>query len=313
MIKKALIIGIYGQDGFYLSNLLLKKKNYKVYGVSRIKKIKTRAKISNKVKIFTLKKNNDSRKFNKILNIGFDEIYFAGGQSSVKNSFSLQEYETFESQIFPIQIILEYIRTKNKKTKFLYFCSSEIFGDHKKNKIKESDKKKPLSPYGLAKLASFEIIKSYRKMFNLPVFSVIFFNHESSLRDKAYVIKKVILAVKKIKKKTDRIYLGNINVKRDWGWAPEYMLGCYKIMKIKNVDDYIIATGRTVALKKVIRMIFNLKKLDWNKYVRTNQKNIRIADIKENYADISKIKNELNWHPKVRINEIIKKIYNNKV
>ena len=84
-------------------------------------------------------------------------------------------------------------------------------------------------------------------------------------------------------------------------------------MKIKNVDDYIIATGRTVALKKVIRMIFNLKKLDWNKYVRTNQKNIRITDIKENYADISKIKNELNWHPKVRINEIIKKIYNNKV
>lgn len=313
MIKKALIIGIYGQDGFYLSNLLLKKKNYKVYGVSRIKKIKTRAKTSKKVKIFTLKKNNDSRKLNKILNIGFDEIYFAGGQSSVKNSFSLQEYETFESQIFPIQIILEYIRTKNKKTKFLYFCSSEIFGDHKKNKIKESDKKKPLSPYGLAKLASFEIIKSYRKMFNLPVFSVIFFNHESSLRDKAYVIKKVILAVKKIKKKTDKIYLGNINVKRDWGWAPEYMLGCYKIMKNKNVDDYIIATGKTVALKKVIRMIFNLKKLDWNKYVRTNQKNIRIADIKENYADISKIKNELNWHPKVRINEIIKKIYNNKV
>lgn len=311
MIKKALIIGIYGQDGFYLSNLLLKKKNYKVYGVSRIKKIKTRAKISNKVKIFTLKKNKDPRRLNKILNTGFDEIYFAGGQSSVKNSFSLQEYETFESQIFPIQIILEYIRTKKKKTKFLYFCSSEIFGDHKKNKINESDKKKPLSPYGLAKLASLEIIKSYRKMFNLPVFSVIFFNHESSLRDKDYVIKKVILAVKKIKKKTDRIYLGNINVKRDWGWAPEYMIGCYKIMKLRKVDDYIIATGRTVALKKVIRMIFNLKKLNWNKYVRSSPKNFRIADVKENYADISKIKNELNWYPKVKINDIIKKIYNN--
>ena len=148
-------------------------------------------------------------------------------------------------------------------------------------------------------------------MFNLPVFSVIFFNHESSLRDKDYVIKKVILAVKKIKKKTDRIYLGNINVKRDWGWAPEYMIGCYKIMKLRKVDDYIIATGRTVALKKVIRMIFNLKKLNWNKYVRSSPKNFRIADVKENYADISKIKNELNWYPKVKINDIIKKIYNN--
>jgi GDP-D-mannose dehydratase len=125
MIKKALIIGIYGQDGFYLSNLLLKKKNYIVYGVSRKKKKNLRAKISNKIKIFIFKKNNDSRRFNKILKIGFDEIYFAGGQSSVKNSFGSKESESFQSQIFPIQIILEHIRTHKRKTKF--FISVRCF------------------------------------------------------------------------------------------------------------------------------------------------------------------------------------------
>ena len=309
--KKILIFGISGQDGSYLANLLISKKKYKVFGISRNNKNNSlkKLKIIKNLKIFILKKNSDKNKLNRILSNGFDEIYFCGGQSSVKDSFINKEYETYESQVKPIQIILEYIRKNKKKTKLLYFSSSEIFGDKGKKKITEKDQKNPLSPYGLAKLAGYEIIKSYRMMFKLPVFSVILFNHESPLRNKNFLIMKLILAVKKISKKSDIIFLGNINVKRDWGWAPEYMEGCYKAMKSNKINDYIIATGTTVLLKDVISMIFKLKKLNWKKYIKYNRENLRVRDIKENYANISLIKKELKWHPKIKIKQIVRKLY----
>ncbi len=314
MLKKILIFGISGQDGSYLADYLIKKKKYKIYGISRKKNISSlkKLKISNKIKILTLTKNSYQKKLKKILKLNFHDIYFCGGQSSVKDSFFLKEYETYESQILPVKIILEYIRNQKKKSKFLYFASSEIFGDKKKKKIKENDTKNPLSPYALAKLASFEMIKSYREMFGIPVFNVILFNHESPLRDKRFVIMKLILAIKKIKKNKDKIRMGNINVSRDWGWAPEYMQGCYKLMKSKGIEDYIIATGETVPLKKVLNMIFKIKNLNWKRYISYDYKNLRRTDIKENFANISKIQKKIKWKPKVKIREIVKKLYNHK-
>ena len=313
-MKKILIFGISGQDGSYLADYLIKKKKYKIFGISRKKNIPSlkKLKIIKKVEIFVLKNNSNQKKLKNILKLNFNEIYFCGGQSGVKESFFEKEYETYESQVLPVKIILEHIRKQKKKSKFLYFSSSEIFGDKKKKRIVENDSKNPLSPYALSKLSSFEMIKSYREMFKIPVFTIILFNHESPLRDKKFVIMKLILAVKKIKKNKDKIYMGNINVSRDWGWGPEYVKGCYKAMKSKKIKDYIIATEQTTSLIKVINMIFKMKNLNWKNYIKHDQKHLRKTDIKENFANISEIKKTIKWKPKVKIEEIIKKLYNHK-
>ena len=312
--KKALIFGITGQDGSYLSKILLKKK-YIIYGVRRKINNKNLIKlnIKKKIKFVTIKKNN-YKKLNTILNKNFNEIYFLGGQSSVINSFK-KENETYHSQIDPIKYILDYIKNqKFKKSKFLYAGSSEIFGNQKKKKLNEDSLKIPQSPYGLSKLIGYEIIKSYREMFKLPVCTAILFNHESSLRKNNYVLKKISSKIKNINNnKKKKILLGNINIKRDWGWAPEYMQACYKILNSKKIDDYIIATGQTVSLKKIIKIIFKEKKLNMNKFVKITTKNKRKHEIFENYADISKIKKNINWRPASNYLKVINKLINNEI
>lgn len=216
--KKILITGITGQDGAYLAKLFLNKK-FIVHGTSRQKgdwaKNVKYLNISNKIRVYqTDKKFNN---LNKILSNNYDYIFFLGGQSSVIRSYGKLEHETYDSQIIPISIILEFIRLqKTKKSKFMYSSSSEIFGYQKKTKLNEKSKKNPQSPYGLSKLIGYEIVKSYREMFNLPVFTIIFFNHESILRNKDFIFKKIINYLKK-KDFSKKINLGNLNIVRDWG------------------------------------------------------------------------------------------------
>lgn len=305
-MKKALIFGITGQDGSYLANHLIKKK-YKVFGFSRKKNFKNLKKLNifKLVKIYSYKKN-----INKILIKNFDEIYFLGGQSNVLKSFNNHDL-TYSSQIQPIISVLEFIRNQKKKSKFLYASSSEIFGNFKSH-LKKNEKsfKQPISPYGLSKLIGFEIIKSYREMFKLPVCSVIFFNHESPLRSKGYVVKKIIDYVKNSKKEK-KLELGNINIKRDWGWGPEFIKACNKILSKNKIDDYIIASGKTTSLKEIIKKIFLIKNLNYKKYININNKKIRKFDISQNYADISKIKKKIKWKPRYNLDKIIYKMYNN--
>jgi GDPmannose 4,6-dehydratase len=312
--KKALIFGITGQDGSYLSSILL-KKGYAIYGVRRKINNKNLNKLNilNKIKFITIK-NNNYKKLNFILNKNFDEIYFLGGQSSVVNSFK-NEDDTYYSQIDPIKYILEYIKNqKLEKSKFLYAGSSEIFGNQKKKKLNENSLKSPQSPYGLSKLISFEIIKSYREMFKIPVCTAILFNHESSLRNNNYVLKKISLRIKNINnEKKSKILLGNINIKRDWGWAPEYMEACYKILNSVKIDDYIIATGQTVSLKKIIKIIFKEKTLDWKKFIKISNKIKRKYEIYENYADIRKIKKNINWRPASNYLKVIHNLIKNEI
>ena len=303
-IKKALIFGIGGQDVYYLANFLIKKK-YKVDGVSKSLKFKNLKllKIQRKIKIFKYPKKMDS-----LLKKNYDEIYFLGGQSNVFKSFSNQEM-TYNSQIQPIIPILEHIRMKKIKSKFLYASSSEIFGNYKnRSKKNENSFKQPVSPYGLSKLIGFEIIKSYREMFKIPVCSVIFFNHESPLRSKEYVIKKIIDYLKSNKRK--KLKLGNINIKRDWGWGPEFVQACHKILTSKEIDDYVIASGKTHSLKNVLKEAFLLKNLNYKQFVVSDQRKKRKFDINQNYADIKKIKSKLDWKPRVNLKKIIFRMYN---
>jgi len=310
MKKKALIFGITGQDGAILSSILL-KKNYEVHGVSRKNKYLNLLKLDIKKKIkLNIIKNSETNNILKILNKNFSEIYFLGGQSSVFNSFN-DIRETYDSQIKPIKVILNFIlKQKGKKTKFLYAASSEMFGQKKtKEKLKESSIKDPVSPYGLSKLISYEIIKQYRNTYKLPVCSAILFNHESNLRPKKYVLKKLILNVLAIKlKKKDKLNIGNINIKRDWGWSEDYMEACNLILRKNKIDDYIIATGKTVSLKKMIQLAFKKHNLNWKLYTKIDKNFYRKFDINENYADISKIKKVLKWKPKNYYKDIILKI-----
>ena len=309
MKKKALIFGITGQDGAILSKKLL-EKNYEVHGLSRKKNYKNLSKLNIKKKINLYLLKNNKKKFLSILEKNFDEIYFLGGQSSVINSFNLVE-ETYESQIFPVKTILDFIFSqKGKKSKFLFAASSEMFGQKKEgHRIKESDEKNPLSPYGLSKLIAYEIIKEFRITHKLPVCSAILFNHESSLRPKNYVLKKIILSVKQIKsKKIKKLNIGNINIKRDWGWSEDYMEACNLILSKNKIDDYIVATGKTTSLKNIIELIFKKNKMKWKGYTKIDKKFFRKFEVKENYANISKIKKSLGWTPKNFYYDIISKI-----
>ncbi len=310
MKRKALIFGVTGQDGAILSSILL-KKNYKVHGISRTKKKLNLSKlnISNKIKVHNINNLNE-KKIIKILSKSFDEIYFLGGQSSVFNSFTAIQ-ETYESQIKPVKFILNFIlNQKGRKSKFLYAASSEMFGEKKKReKFNEDTIKDPISPYGLSKLISYEIIKQYRNTYNLPVCSAILFNHESNLRPDEYVLKKITSFILKIKsRKKTKLKIGNINIKRDWGWSEDFMKACNLILKNNKIDDFIIATGKTVSLKTMIKLAFKQYDLNWKSYVEIDKNLFRKFDIKENYADISKIKKVLGWKPKNNYKNIISKI-----
>tara|TARA_Y100000590_G_C15609686_1_gene973358 strand:+ start:660 stop:1217 length:558 start_codon:yes stop_codon:yes gene_type:complete len=178
-----------------------------------------------------------------------------------------------------------------------------------KKKISENDKKKPQSPYGLSKYIGYEIIKTYRQMFNLPVCTAILFNHESNLRTNKYVFKKIIDSVKKININSNfKLNIGNINIKRDWGWAPEYMEACNKILNSNRIDDYIIATGKSVSLKKIIDLSFKRFKLDWKKFTKVNKTYFRRFEIYQNQANITKLKTNIDWEPKKNYLDIIKEL-----
>ncbi|WP_099339991.1 GDP-mannose 4,6-dehydratase [Candidatus Fonsibacter ubiquis] len=309
--KTALIFGVTGQDGSYISKLLI-SKGYRVEGVSRganvgnLKKLK----IFNKIKINIIKKNNKNELI-KVLKKNFNEIYFFAGNSSITESYINLE-DSIDSHFEPIKIILNFInKQKTKKTKLLFAGSSEIFG-HCKGKIRENSLQNPNNPYGLSKSLTFSLIKFYRERFNLPVCTAIFFNHESSLRKEKYVIKKIITNFKKIQNnKIKYFYLGNINIKRDWGWAPEYVFGCYKMLQIKKLEDLIIATGKTTSLKEIINYLFKKYKLNWKKYIKISSKNFRRNEIIESYADISRLKKILKWKPVFDYKKILDLMYKN--
>ena len=310
MKKKALIFGITEQDGSYMAKLLI-EKNYSVYGICRKKNYKNLKALNllTKVNLYILPKLNELKIY-QLLKKNFNEIYFLGGQSSVNDSF-LKRVETYESQISPLKVILDYIvQQKGAKSKFLYAGSSEIYGNANYNKkLTEDDKKKPVSPYGLSKLIGYEIIKSYRTMFNIPVCTAILFNHESPLRPEKFVFNKIINSVEKVRKNNKaRLRMGNIEVKRDWGWGPEYMMGCHKILNSKKIDDYIIATGKTIALKKIIEECFKKYDLNWKKYTIIEKQKYRKFEIKENYSSIKKLKKNINWFPKNDYMSVIKKL-----
>ena len=310
-MKKALIFGISGQDGAYLAKLLIKKK-YLVYGtVRRIKKLVNfnRLQISKKnYKIFKINPSNFTEVYQLIKKTNCDEIYYFSGISSVGKSFFNKE-KTLSSNIDGFVNIVESCRILKKKIKIYNACSSESFGYLKNKKINETSKVNPKSPYGLSKGVNFFLAKNYRDNLGLYIVNGISFNHDSPLRNKSFVLKKISSNIKKlIKYKDYKIELGNIDVSRDWGWTPEHVSFIHKLMQLKKSDDYVIATGKTTSLRNLIKIIFEQNNIKIKDKIIINKKNFRSNEILSNSANINKIKKTLGDAPKTDVKTIISKL-----
>jgi len=311
-MKKALICGISGQDGAYLSKFLL-EKGYEVFGTSRDVENSTfsnlhRLGIYDKVKIFSASLN-DFRSIIYILKISNpNEIYNLSGQSSVGLSF-LQPVETFSSITIGTINLLEAIRILNLDIKFYNASSCECFGDTKGHPADENTPFSPRSPYAVAKSAAYWYVANYRESYNIFACSGLLFNHESSLRPERFVTQKIITTLKKIAKgEKKKLELGNINIQRDWGWAPEYVTAMYLMLQKERADDYIIATGVKHSLIDFISLAFSYYNLDYKDYLIVRDEFKRPTDIEISYGNPSKAQKELKWEAKTTLEEIIIKM-----
>lgn len=313
--KTAIIFGISGQDGAYLANLLIKKK-YKIIGITRnlnkknLNKLEI-LKIKNKIKLIKYKKFdlNFIKSLAKKFNNHIKEIYFLSGESSPKKSFDIP-IETFNSNSNNLLIILEYIRRYNSKTRLFYASSSEIF---KKNKSQIFDEKSELdsrSPYATSKIASTLMIKNYREEFKLFLCSGILFNHESPLRSEQFVFTKIIKKLKQIKHRGGILKLGNIQTKRDVGWAPEYVKAMWMMLQSKKPSDFVIGTGKMISIKDFIKLTIKILNIKKSIKVLKNQRFYRKNDLIAYKANPNLIYKKLGWKSTLKIEEIIQKLIN---
>jgi len=317
MKKKAIIFGVSGQDGAYLAKLLLNKK-YTVIGTTRnvssqnlfrLKKLD----LINRIKIVkgtATKKEFLKKIFNQNKNI--DEIYYLAGYSSVVKSF-LYPAESLVSNATGILNLLMYLRNK-KKIKIFNAASGQIFGNFNNNFYNERSRIEPVSPYGVAKAAGFYYTKIYRESFDLFACNGILFNHESPLRSNEFVTKKIIDTSQKIKKDNQiNLKLGDIDIYRDWGWAPEYVEAMWLMLQQKKPIDLVLGSGKKHSIRDFVNEVFKLKDININR-LKANQKNLkRKNDIVSYKADIKLAKKTINWQPKISFKLIVKKMLNNEL
>ena len=315
MKKKAFIIGVTGQDGSYMVKFLL-NKNYSVFGFTRslkknnLKNLKILG-VNNQINLKKYKDNNINSILINILKYKPNEIYFFSGQSSVNFSFK-NPLETYESNISILFEILELLRKKKlNKIKVFNSSSTDCFGKGKNIYKNEKNFFSPISPYGRAKSFSFWLVKFYRENYKIHSKNGILSNHESPLRPSSFVLKRIINFAKK--RQNSKLKLGNINIFRDWGWAPEFSDAIYKINNKKIPDDYVVGTGKITSLKYIIKKIFKLKKIDKKYLISNTPKSLRPADIKKIGTNPKKIFKDLNWKSKTSIDQIIEKMILNEL
>lgn len=314
MQKIALICGVSGQDGSYLSKYLL-GKGYKVIGTSRDSQISTFKNLKTlgiyERIIFESMSLTDFRSVAQIiLKYRPNEIYNLSGQSSVALSFQ-QPVETFESITIATLNLLEAVRLFNPESKIYNASSGECFGDTRTHGAVETDPFRPRTPYSVAKAAAFWQVISYRDSYNLFACSGLLFNHESPFRPERFVTKKIVAAACRIAKGSkENIQLGNISIQRDWGWAEEYVEAMYKMLQQNKADDYVIATGEHNSLKEFIRITFETLGLNWEEHIQINSSLLRPTDHEIGYGNPEKAKMELGWEAKSKMKDVILKMVN---
>ncbi len=308
--RRALICGVSGQDGAYLSKLLL-SKGYDVWGTSRDAQMASFAslnqlEIAEQVTPISMSLTDFRSVLQTISKVQPDEIYNLAGQSSVGLSFD-QPVDTFESITLGTINLLESIRFINPKIRFYNAGSSECFGDTGENFADESTAFRPTSPYAIAKAAATWQVSLYRKAYGLFAATGILFNHESPLRPERFVTQKIVSAVCRIANgSNEKLELGNIDIRRDWGWAPEYVEAMWRMLTIDAPEDFIIATGETQSLRDFLRVAFQSVDLDWRRYTVANSTLMRPSDPFEIRGLPGKAKEYLSWQPKIKGEELVK-------
>lgn len=307
-MKVALICGVSGQDGAYLAKLLL-EKGYEVYGGSRDAQMASfnnlaRLGIRKSVQCVSVSINDFRSVLQTLLKIKPDEVYNLAGQSSVGLSFE-QPVETLESISGGTLNLLEAIRFSNLPIKFYNAGSSECFGDLGNLAADENTPFRPRSPYGVAKAASFWQVANYREAYQLQASTGILFNHESPLRPERFVTQKIVTTACRIARgSTEPLVLGNINIARDWGWAPDYVEAMWLMLQQAKADDYVIATGKTHKLSDFIRIVFETVGLDWQNHIRVDSSLFRPTDIAEGHANPTKAFNQLGWRANTSMEDV---------
>lgn len=314
-MKRALITGITGQDGSYLADLLL-EKGYEVHGIIRRASTFNTSRIDhlyadphiNGVRLFLHYGDlSDSVNLVKLLyDLKPDEIYHLGAQSHVRVSFDIPEYTANITALGTIRI-LEAIREAGVRSRFCHAASSEMFGSAREVPQNENTPFWPRSPYGVAKVFSYWATVNYRESYGLLASNSIMFNHESPRRGETFVTRKISRAVAAIKHGLQKeLYLGNLEAKRDWGYAPEYVEGMWRILQQDQGNDFVLATGETHSVREFAEAAFAHANLDWKEFVRYDPRYERPAEVDLLMGDASKAKKILTWEPKVRFHDLVK-------
>jgi len=313
-MKKALVTGITGQDGSYLAELLL-SKGYKVWGIIRRSSSFHTGRIDHIYKdpheadSFRLLYGDltDGSELARIINeVEPDEVYNLGAQSHVRVSFDMPIYTADVNALGTLRL-LEIIRTMKNPPKFYQASSSEMYGEVIETPQTEKTPFHPRSPYGCAKVYSFWQTINYREAYNLFACNGILFNHESPRRGATFVTRKITRAATRIKLGLqEKLYLGNLDAKRDWGFAGDYVEAMWLMLQQDKPDDYVVATGQTHSVREFLNEVFGSLELDWKKYVEIDPRYFRPAEVDLLLGNPAKAKKVLKWEPKVTFKALAK-------
>ena len=308
-MKRALICGISGQDGAYLARFLL-DKGYEVFGTSRNVQSTSldrlnRLGIRNRVQLVSATLTDFRSILRALADVRPVEVYNLSGQSSVGLSFD-QPVETIESITVSTINLIEAIRFLDKTIKLYNAGSSECFGDTECVAASERTLFQPRSPYGVAKSAAHWIIRNYREAYDMFACTGILFNHESPLRPRQFVTQKIIHGACAVKSgELDKLRLGNLDITRDWGWAPEYVDAMWRMLQTETPDDFVVATGAAHSLSEFVACAFEAVGLDWHDHVLVDAGSFRPLDIRYNCGDASKAAAELGWRATLTMSDIV--------
>ena len=312
MKKTALITGITGQDGSYLAEFLL-KKNYKVHGLvrrvasenktHRLWRLKN---ILSKINLHAASLENYASIIKLITKLKPTEVYHLGAQSYIDYAFE-DEFSTINTNINGTHYMLSAIKEFSPKTKMYFAGSSEMFGKAIQVPQNENTPFHPRSPYGISKVAGYELTRNYREAYNLFCCSGILFNHESPRRGFEFVTRKITHSIARIKFGIQKdLKLGNVEAKRDWGHAKDYVAAMWLMLQQKKPRDYVVSTGRQYSVKQFAELAFKLAGLDYKKYVKIDKKLERPADVLNLLGDCKKAKKDLKWKQKFTFKELVK-------
>ncbi len=314
--KKVLITGITGQDGSYLSEFLL-KKNYEIHGLVRRVALEDGnhrlwrlRHILKNINLHAASLESYASLVKLILKIKPDEVYHLGAQSYVDYSFK-DEFSTLNTNINGTHYILSALKEFSPKTKFYFAGSSEMFGKVKQVPQTEKTPFHPRSVYGISKVAGYDLTRNYREAYEMFCCTGILFNHESPRRGFEFVTRKITHAVAKIKFGLQKeLKLGNIDAKRDWGHAKDYVEAMWLMLNQKNPDDYVISTGKQYSVRDFAKLAFEQVDLDYKKYVKIDKNLFRPSEVMTLLGNCNKAKKQLNWKPKYTFKKLVKDMVN---